>query len=129
MSTRKNFIFCDIQLSLKYIHTGQTEMLCFHLGNAYSLLYFTLSCICHLYQMNHWRCCYIILDIKTGINIVILVEYIDFQWKHFLNTKNGIKRSFWRGNVKRLRFLTEHLWNYYCIIVTCEIWFSWNRTQ
>jgi hypothetical protein len=20
-------------------------------------LYFILSCICHLYQMNHWRCC------------------------------------------------------------------------
>ena len=32
-------IFCDIQLSLKYIHTGQTEMLCSHLGNAYSILY------------------------------------------------------------------------------------------
>ena len=29
---------CDIQLSLKYIHTGQTEMLCSHLGNAYSIL-------------------------------------------------------------------------------------------
>jgi hypothetical protein len=28
----------DIQLSLKYIHTGQTEMLCSHLGNAYSIL-------------------------------------------------------------------------------------------
>ena len=38
MSTIKNFIFCDIQLSLKYIHTGQTEMLCSHLGNAYSIL-------------------------------------------------------------------------------------------
>jgi hypothetical protein len=33
-------LFCDIQLSLKYIHvhTGQTEMLCSHLGNAYSIL-------------------------------------------------------------------------------------------
>ena len=38
MLTIKNFIFCDIQLSLKYIHTGQTEMLCSHLGNAYSIL-------------------------------------------------------------------------------------------
>jgi hypothetical protein len=27
-------LFCDIQLSLKYIHNGQTEMLCSHLGNA-----------------------------------------------------------------------------------------------
>ena len=32
-------LFCDIQHSLKYIHTGQTEMLCSHLGNAYSILY------------------------------------------------------------------------------------------
>ena len=31
-------IIFDIQLSLKYIHTGQTEMLCSHLGNAYSIL-------------------------------------------------------------------------------------------
>ena len=41
-------IICDIQLSLKYIHTGQTEMLCSHLGNAYSILYLVLlvgSCI------------------------------------------------------------------------------------
>jgi len=38
MSTLKNFIFCDVQLSLKYIHTGQTEMMCSHLGNAYSIL-------------------------------------------------------------------------------------------
>ena len=33
-----HIIFCDIQLSLKYIHTGQTEMLRLHLGNAYSIL-------------------------------------------------------------------------------------------
>ena len=38
MSTIKNVIFYDSQLSLKYIHTGQTEMLCSHLGNAYSIL-------------------------------------------------------------------------------------------
>ena len=37
-------LFCDIQLSLKYIHTGQTEMLCSHLGNAYSILYDYMFC-------------------------------------------------------------------------------------
>ena len=38
VNNKKNFIFCDIQLSLKYMHTGQTEMLCSYLGNAYSIL-------------------------------------------------------------------------------------------
>jgi hypothetical protein len=37
MSTIKIFIFCDIQLSLKYIHTGQ-------IGNAYSILNINSTC-------------------------------------------------------------------------------------
>ena len=44
VNNKKNFIFCDIQLSLKYIHTGQTEMMCPHLGNAYSMLNINSTC-------------------------------------------------------------------------------------
>jgi hypothetical protein len=44
MGTEKNIltVFSQYKILLdlekKYIHTGQTEMLCLHLGNAYSIL-------------------------------------------------------------------------------------------
>ena len=50
MSTIKNFIYCDIQLPLKYIHTGQTEMLCSHLGNAYSILFWITADVQYLFH-------------------------------------------------------------------------------
>ena len=37
-----------LHLEIKYIHTGQTEMLCSHLGNAYSILTLVLKSIKHV---------------------------------------------------------------------------------
>jgi hypothetical protein len=69
MSTITNFIFCDIQLSLKYIHPGQTEMQCSHLGNAYSIL--RNMTIMHLHNNNICQivpCRYIIIVIVGNYN-------------------------------------------------------------